>query len=182
MKFPNYLKKYTDFLDELITEAKGRSEMHWEGKKRLLCEEENIKKFPLHGFKGIGEQIGNLSTFHIESEKLYSQVQRSFSSSSEERRKKLNNIKDPFPETYLTTVKSYNRNPDVIAEVLFRANGICEKCGKEAPFKRASDGTPYLEVHHKKRLADGGEDTVGNAIAVCPNCHRELHFGYSLNQ
>jgi predicted HNH restriction endonuclease len=20
-------------------------------------------------------------------------------------------------------------------------------------------------------------DTVNNAIAVCPNCHRELHFG-----
>ncbi|WP_342542729.1 HNH endonuclease signature motif containing protein [Paenisporosarcina sp. FSL H8-0542] len=36
---------------------------------------------------------------------------------------------------------------------------------------------PYLEVHHIKRLADNGEDSVENAIAVCPNCHRELHFG-----
>ena len=26
-------------------------------------------------------------------------------------------------------------------------------------------------------LADGGADTVENAIAVCPNCHRELHYG-----
>ncbi|WP_147195697.1 HNH endonuclease [Rummeliibacillus stabekisii] len=38
---------------------------------------------------------------------------------------------------------------------------------------------PNLEVHHIKRLADGEEDTVENAIAVCPNCHRELHFGHS---
>ncbi|MGH8437576.1 MAG: HNH endonuclease [Pseudomonas sp.] len=33
------------------------------------------------------------------------------------------------------------------------------------------------EVHHKVRLADGGLDTVENAIAVCPNCHRQAHFG-----
>ena len=32
-------------------------------------------------------------------------------------------------------------------------------------------------VHHLKQLADGGSDTTTNAIAVCPNCHRELHFG-----
>jgi 5-methylcytosine-specific restriction protein A len=42
---------------------------------------------------------------------------------------------------------------------------------------RASDGNPYLEVHHWIRLADGGEDTVNNAIAACPNCHRQQHFG-----
>ncbi len=23
-----------------------------------------------------------------------------------------------------------------------------------------------------------GDDTVENAIALCPTCHRELHFGY----
>jgi 5-methylcytosine-specific restriction protein A len=26
-------------------------------------------------------------------------------------------------------------------------------------------------------LAEGGEDTVENALALCPNCHRRLHFG-----
>ena len=26
------------------------------------------------------------------------------------------------------------------------------------------------------RLADGGADVVTNAIAVCPNCHRALHY------
>jgi 5-methylcytosine-specific restriction protein A len=36
---------------------------------------------------------------------------------------------------------------------------------------------PYLEVHHIKRLADKGSDTTTNSIAVCPNCHRELHYG-----
>ena len=74
-------------------------------------------------------------------------------------------------------VTAFIRNPDVVAETLNRANGVCGSCGARAPFKRASDGTPYLEVHHKKRLADGGADIVENAIAVCPNCHRRAHFG-----
>lgn len=73
--------------------------------------------------------------------------------------------------------RAFKRNPDVIAEVLIRADGVCEQCDQHAPFKRASDGTPFLEVHHIIRLADGGEDTVDNTIAVCPNCHRELHYG-----
>ncbi|MGB4922720.1 MAG: HNH endonuclease signature motif containing protein, partial [Candidatus Nitrotoga sp.] len=36
---------------------------------------------------------------------------------------------------------------------------------------------PYLEVHHKMQLAKGGEDTVENALGLCPNCHRYSHFG-----
>jgi 5-methylcytosine-specific restriction protein A len=70
----------------------------------------------------------------------------------------------------------YQRNPDVVAAVLERANGHCERCRNPAPFLR-SDGTPYLEVHHSIGLADGGPDTVANALALCPNCHRELHYG-----
>ncbi|MGE8574311.1 MAG: HNH endonuclease signature motif containing protein [Burkholderia contaminans] len=27
------------------------------------------------------------------------------------------------------------------------------------------------------QLADGGEDTTENAVAVCPNCHRRAHCG-----
>lgn len=69
------------------------------------------------------------------------------------------------------------RNQLVVAEVLFRANGHCEQCKKPAPFLRESDKTPYLEVHHIIRLADGGDDTVENAIALCPNCHRKAHYG-----
>jgi 5-methylcytosine-specific restriction protein A len=70
----------------------------------------------------------------------------------------------------------FKRNPDVVAEILVRASGVCENCNNEAPFKR-KNGEPYLEVHHKIRLADGGEDTIENAMALCPNCHRYLHYG-----
>ena len=75
------------------------------------------------------------------------------------------------------TTSIFKRNPDVVADVLINANGFCQKCNKAAPFVKRKDGTPYLEVHHKLKLADGGDDTVENAIALCPNCHRKMHFG-----
>ena len=77
-----------------------------------------------------------------------------------------------------TTVSTFVRDADVKAWVLRRANGTCECCDKQAPFKMP-DGTPYLEVHHLRTLADGGSDTVTNAVGICPNCHRELHYGMS---
>jgi 5-methylcytosine-specific restriction protein A len=83
--------------------------------------------------------------------------------------------KKPLKTLVLST--AYKRNPDVVAEVLERANGECEYCHKPAPFQRRNEGGPYLEVHHRLPLADDGEDTVENAIAACPNCHRKAHYG-----
>ena len=81
------------------------------------------------------------------------------------------------PSLAVREVIVYERNPDVVAEVLARAKGVCQACKKPAPFLKKSNGKPYLEVHHINQLAEGGEDTVENAIAVCPNCHRKAHYG-----
>lgn len=83
----------------------------------------------------------------------------------------------PFPQRVEVYTTAYLRNADVIVTVLRRANGSCERCKQKAPFLRRSDGNPYLEVHHLKPLSEGGEDTVENAAAICPNCHREAHHG-----
>ena len=72
---------------------------------------------------------------------------------------------EPYPEY---------KSP-VVAEALYRAEGHCDLCGVEAPFARLSDGSPSLEVHHCVSLSAGGEDTVQNALAVGPTCHRRLH-------
>jgi 5-methylcytosine-specific restriction protein A len=80
------------------------------------------------------------------------------------------------PKETWSNRKEFVRDLAVIEWVLARANEVCESCLKQAPFKR-NDGTPFLEVHHLKQLADQGSDRVSNAVAVCPNCHRELHFG-----
>ncbi|WP_244382756.1 HNH endonuclease, partial [Burkholderia pseudomallei] len=79
------------------------------------------------------------------------------------------------PQKTTSTTTSVVRDPQVKAWVLERANGTCEACGQPAPFIGA-DGFPFLEVHHLRRLADDGSDTPTNAVAVCPNCHRRLHF------
>src|SRR5215208_5581705 len=51
-----------------------------------------------------------------------------------------------------------------------------EGCSTPAPFVR-SDGTPYLEPHHLRRLSDGGPDHPAHVIALCPTCHRRVHAG-----
>lgn len=72
--------------------------------------------------------------------------------------------------------KVYERSEAVKAYVLRRAEGNCEGCGKEAPF-RTTQGRPYLESHHTTRVADGGPDQPRWVIALCPNCHRRVHHG-----
>ncbi len=72
------------------------------------------------------------------------------------------------------TTGRFARDANVIAWVLKAADGICEVCSSPAPFKRA-DGSPFLEVHHVRPLAEGGPDKTCNAVAGCPNCHRRLH-------
>lgn len=84
---------------------------------------------------------------------------------------------DPTPKKAIVSRTVFHRNQYVIAEVLERANGECERCKKKAPFLKDADQSPYLEVHHKVPLAEGGDDTVENAIGLCPNCHRHAHYG-----
>ncbi|HBR56950.1 MAG TPA: hypothetical protein DEA22_05705 [Blastocatellia bacterium] len=124
--------------------------------------------------------VKELSSMHIQSaesyeEKLQDQVRKSLKDSPTARRARLA-AAEKQPSKLAVTVMVYRRNPDVVAEVLLRANGSCEACRKKAPFARAKDGSPYLEIHHELQLAKGGDDTVANAMALCPNCHRAKHY------
>ncbi len=107
---------------------------------------------------------------------FYQEVSKSIHDNNKIRKERLQ-VANKIPDKIKSEVVLYKRNNDVIAEVLLRAKGKCELCKNEAPFQRATDNTPYLEVHHKIFLSEGGEDTVENAIALCPNCHRQEHFG-----
>ncbi|WP_274022912.1 HNH endonuclease [Vibrio parahaemolyticus] len=80
------------------------------------------------------------------------------------------------PEKEMVSVTLYKRDPLVVAETLRLANGYCELCEVKSPFKTKS-GRDYLEVHHVIPLSKQGSDTVSNTVALCPNCHRMLHFG-----
>lgn len=149
------LAKHLDYYEQLPTGAKQP------GLRRLLAEHE----------ASLHPQDAQLYT-----EELEDQVREALKRTPAERKQRLASAsKKPTATTGMVTI--FRRNPDVIAEVLLRANGTCEECRERAPFARKSDGSPYLEVHHKVRLADNGDDTVENAVAICPNCHRQAHYG-----
>lgn len=96
---------------------------------------------------------------------------------SRNKRLEIINKSNKKPQKTIVRQVVFQRNPYVVAEALFRANGICERCENKAPFKRDNDATPYLEVHHIIPLAENGDDTLENVIVLCPNCHRHAHFG-----
>jgi 5-methylcytosine-specific restriction endonuclease McrA len=75
------------------------------------------------------------------------------------------------------TINDFVRNPYVVAGALLRAEGKCETPGCVRELFKRDDGMPFLEVHHIITLAEGGDDSLENAAALCPACHRELHFG-----
>ncbi|MBB4844200.1 hypothetical protein HNP55_002736 [Paucibacter oligotrophus] len=69
----------------------------------------------------------------------------------------------------------YRRDNAVRDYVVRRAQGHCEHCGARG-FEMV-DGTYYLEAHHVIALSAEGPDTVENVIALCPEHHREAHYG-----
>ena len=70
---------------------------------------------------------------------------------------------------------TYDRDPYVSEYAKRRAKGKCQLCGCPAPFQNRQ-GDPYLETHHIVWLARGGEDTIYNTVALCPNCHKKMHI------
>lgn len=79
------------------------------------------------------------------------------------------------PDRALQSGYSYKRDPKVRAYVIKRAKGYCEYCGKQG-FQMAN-GQHYIEAHHIIALSEQGPDTPQNVIGLCPDHHREAHFG-----
>lgn len=163
-------RRYT--LDEIPTQLKGAAVRGWKSRERTAVQRSSGGFF--HEIE-VDDPAGVQSESDI-SASFEREVARAMRDSPAQRRKRLA-AASRQPKTVRATTTVFLRNPDVVAEVLARAGGVCELCGANAPFIRRSDRTPYLEVHHRVRLADGGDDTVGNAVAVCPNCHRCAHYG-----
>lgn len=70
----------------------------------------------------------------------------------------------------MTAVRSYvKRDPKVRLAVLERAGYRCERCTESRSFRG------FLDVHHV--LGAEMSDRFYNCVALCPNCHREAHYG-----
>lgn len=86
---------------------------------------------------------------------------------------------EPVAKREVTSV-AFERSSEMRSLVLSRAAGRCEYCG-EIGFVTAN-GDVYLESHHIKPLSEGGVDRPENMAALCPNHHREAHFGANAAQ
>lgn len=159
-------------LEQISVSAVGRHVRGWENRTRTP-----VQRFGDSFFMQI-EVDDPVQTVSVESLRSQHQLQVSagLRLTSAERRIQLQESNAP-PARVAVLGYEYLRNPLVVAEVLHRAQGLCERCRNPAPFRRKTDGTPYLEVHHRIPLAAGGLDTVNNAEALCPNCHRHAHYG-----
>lgn len=59
--------------------------------------------------------------------------------------------------------------PHEVDELLARTGRMCAICKR--PHR--------VQVHHITPKSEGGSDDISNAIPLCPNCHDEIHAGYS---
>lgn len=84
-------------------------------------------------------------------------------------------IGNPDPEYLRRMSGSYERDVRIRQLVLERAAGRCEFCGQDGFVKQ--NGEVFLECHHIISLSEQGPDLLTNVIALCPNHHREAHYG-----
>jgi 5-methylcytosine-specific restriction protein A len=97
-----------------------------------------------------------------------------YSLSNNDLQKKIREAKKTPKKTTVETT-AYDRNSYIVEYTKRRAKGVCQLCEAPAPFND-NDDRPYLECHHIIWLSEGGEDTIDNAVALCPNCHRKVHI------
>jgi hypothetical protein len=74
----------------------------------------------------------------------------------------------PFDPVPYRTYREYLRHPRFLkirAQVFTRAAGLCERCGQRPP----------TEPHHLRYPPWGEFDVPENMIAVCHQCHCEIH-------
>jgi 5-methylcytosine-specific restriction protein A len=83
--------------------------------------------------------------------------------------------KHPKPPDESSHAANY-RSAAVRSYILRRADGQCEACERPAPFNTPAD-LPYLELHYLRSPSDGGPDHPEWVAGLCPNCHRQAHYG-----
>lgn len=154
----------------------------YEGKVELIDEpfqeeqddiEENSRMvwvFPLRRSENIEPAIFSEEAI----EKMAENKEKEASKLDDEKLEKLAKNAKGKSGTRTTKTTTYERDAYVAEFTKRRAKGICQLCEQAAPFKNKK-GKAYLETHHIEWLSKGGEDSIVNTVALCPNCHKKMH-------
>lgn len=117
--------------------------------------------------------LSNLSNLdsdnNVNEENIYSQVDVKLL------RERATNI-NIMPSQVEQIVRVYPRNNVLRTYVKERSNYSCEMPGCDYIGFNKNDGKKYIEIHHVTPLSEGGEDSINNTVALCPNCHRKIHY------
>jgi predicted HNH restriction endonuclease len=170
-------KDYHHYWLAVVKPARGRTPAAWHLRPNLAAALELLGWFsPPEPDKKTNNSADKVESQEQVFSELEDQVAQSLAGARSLRLARLKRAPTK-PETIVVLTAQFRRNPDVVAEALYRAKGKCEECLAPAPFTSKVSGRPYLEVHHVVPLSKGGDDTVKNAVALCPNCHRGRHYG-----
>lgn len=148
-------------------------------KKGTICRLSCVKRFPYNKIKKCMLKKINGSNIPENYIRPYvlcniNPIDKEIQKQNANHKRKDTVIKAPEKKEIITT--AYKRSARIKKLVLARAHKRCELCNKASPFIDMK-GSPYFEMHHLIPLSEGGLDTVDNVVCLCPNCHRELHFG-----
>jgi len=102
-------------------------------------------------------------------DKIYSQINIDLL------KNKASNV-NPKPIQAEQTIYTYPRNNILKNYVKRRSNYSCEMPKCDYIGFNKNNGERYIEIHHIIPLSEGGEDSINNTAALCPNCHRALHY------
>lgn len=91
----------------------------------------------------------------------------------------------PVPETISTSPgEKLQKKPAISKEAIINAKYTCEKCSNSNVFISKKTNENYVEAHHlipfTKTIQlhfNNSLDVPENIIALCPNCHRFMHYG-----
>lgn len=120
----------------------------------------------IYNLSNLNEQVNDNDESE---EKIYSQIDINLL------QEKASNI-NTRPSQQEKIVNTYPRNNILRAYVKERSNYSCEMPSCDNIGFLKSDGKRYIEVHHVNPLAEGGEDSIKNTVALCPTCHRKIHY------
>ena len=90
-------------------------------------------------------------------------------------------IEEYQQDTKYIEIKQVERDRDIREVCLMRAGYQCEINSEHTSFTTVN-GRQYVESHHIIPLKYQDQfnfnlDTVDNLIALCPNCHKAIHYG-----